>query len=493
MKKLYFVLLSALCSFTSYAQAYQVGKRTQNILDDQRNNRSISTDIYYPATSAGNNSPIALGSEKFPVIVFGHGFLIGTGSYQWLGDSLASNGYIVAFPNTEGSISPDHGAFGKDLSVVCSKIILFNDDATSPFFGRVLNRGAIGGHSMGGGASFLAAASGNINIKALFNFSAAETNPSAIGAATSVNVPSLIFSGSRDCIVPAATQLQMFNNIPAGICKAYVNITDALHCQFADNNFTCSAGQLFTGCNSSPINVTQVFQKTISLLVPFLNYHIKQVCDQGDIFENNFNNLSATSKILQCAPIPACGPLPVSLLYFNGKFDGKANELKWKTVSALNSKVFDLQKSSDGQNFEIISSIPVRTGNSGAQVYVATDIFPLSGANYYRLKIIDNDNSLSYSEIINIKSDPSKLYVSGIYPNPVKDVFQVKLNSLSRMQAQIDILEFSGKQIFSKLYSFDDGKNIINIDASTLKSGVFMLLLKSKVGEILGTYKLIKL
>ncbi len=493
MKKLYFVLLVVLCSSVSFSQNYQVGKRTLTIVDQQRNNRSISTDIYYPAASRGNNTALPAGQAKFPVVVFGHGFLIGTGSYEWLGDSLARNGYIVAFPSTEGSITPDHAAFGKDLSIVCSKIIQFNEDGTSPFLGRVFNKGAIGGHSMGGGASFLAAASGNPSIKALFNFSAAETNPSATTAAASVNVATLIFSGSRDCIVPPQTQLGMFNNIPAGICKAYVNITDALHCQFANNNFTCATGQLFTGCNSSPISATQVFGKTMSLLLPFLNYHLQEICSQGDLFESRFNNFQATSKILQCNPIPACGPLPVILLNFKGTFDGKQNFLSWKTGEAINLKNFDLQKSADGQNFETISTITAKVPNSNGQDYSVSDAFPFQGYNFYRLKIIDIDNSFAYSEIINIRSKLSKINVSSIYPNPVKDIFQVKLNSISQTKARINILDISGKEISSKLYSLSEGKNIIDLDASNLKTGVFMLVIKSETGEILGTYKVVKL
>lgn len=493
MKKIYVVLLALICSYVSFSQNNQVGKRTVTIVDQQRNNRSISTDIYYPASTSGNNTPIAVGQEKFPVIVFGHGFLIGTGSYQWLADSLAKNGFIAAFPNTEGSITPNHGEFGADLSVVCSKIIAFDADATSPFFGRVSNKGAIGGHSMGGGASFLAAASGNASIKALFNFSAAETNPSATTAASSVQVPTLIFSGSRDCIVPPLTQLEMFNNIPAGICKVYVNITDALHCQFANNNFTCATGQLFTGCNSSPISASQVFSKTASLLIPFLKYHLNEACIQGELFEANFNAMPATSKILTCNPIPSCGPLPVILLEFKGQFDGKQNLLNWKTGETINLKNFNLQKSSDGQNFETISAIPSKVSNSTGQDYNFTDAFPFQGYNFYRLKIIDLDNSFAYSEIINVRSKVSKTYISSIYPNPVKDVFQVNINSLSRMKARINIIEFSGKEISSKLYSLQEGKSIVNIDATSFKAGVFMIILKSESGEILGNYKLLKL
>lgn len=59
MKRLYFLLFSFLCSFVVVSQPYQVGKRTLSIIDGQRNNRYISTDIYYPANTTGSNVAIA--------------------------------------------------------------------------------------------------------------------------------------------------------------------------------------------------------------------------------------------------------------------------------------------------------------------------------------------------------------------------------------------------------------------------------------------------
>lgn len=492
MKRFYVLLLGLVCTSVSMSQSYEIGRQSLTIVDEQRSNRSISTEIYYPATTSGNNTAIAPGTEKFPVIVFGHGFLIGTGSYKWLGDALARQGFIAAFPNTEGTITPNHNAFGKDLSVVVSKLIASNVDPASPFFGRVLNKGAVGGHSMGGGASFLAAASGNADIQLLFNFAAAETNPSSITAGLSVNMPSLIISGSRDCIAAPQSQLAMFNNIPATNCKAYVNITDALHCHFADNNFVCAAGQLLTGCNSSPQSAGQTIEKTLSLLVPFLNYHLKNICVQGELFEANFNNMAATSKILECAPFPSCGILPVKLVSFSGVSNAQVNILTWKTDEEMNLKNFELQRSADGQNFTIISTIPATAVNSGGQSYSTTDEFPFSGNNLYRLKLVDRDNSFEYSETINIRSEAKKLSISGMYPNPVRNVLQVNLQAFRNISTQIQIIDGAGKTVFSKSFMVQEGESTIQIDAKRFHPGVYILLLKSSNEEVSGRYKFVK-
>ena len=62
------------------AQGFLVGYRQITFTDPSRSNRSIPTDVYYPATSSGTNAPIASGA--FPVLVLGHGFVMDVSAYR---------------------------------------------------------------------------------------------------------------------------------------------------------------------------------------------------------------------------------------------------------------------------------------------------------------------------------------------------------------------------------------------------------------------------
>ncbi len=294
-------VILCLFPFIGKAQSFATGHRTISFSDVSRN-RSIPSEIYYPAASAGDNVPLVPGTQQFPVVVFGHGFVIGTTSYRWLADSLASNGFITVLPNSESSLSPSHEQFGRDLAFLAAFIPTLNDSANSFLAGRVKNRSAVAGHSMGGGASFLAT-NYNFNIKAVFNFAAAETNPSAKAAALHTNIPALVFAGNRDCIVADSIQLRMYSNIPYP-CKTYVNIDNALHCHFANNNGTCATGQLFSGCNSSPISAQLVFEKSMALIIPFLNYYLKDSCSNKNIFEQRLTSLSGITYQRTCSSDP---------------------------------------------------------------------------------------------------------------------------------------------------------------------------------------------
>jgi len=148
-----FLLLSGLF-FKSTAQPFAIGHTAITYTDPARSNRQIATDIYYPATTAGDNTAIAAG--MFPLIVYGHGFVMTTSAYQNFWDVLVPQGYIIALPSTEGSFSPVHSDFGADLRFLISQIQSTGAGASVPV-SSVASTSAVMGHSMGGGCSFLAA------------------------------------------------------------------------------------------------------------------------------------------------------------------------------------------------------------------------------------------------------------------------------------------------------------------------------------------------
>ena len=112
MKKLLFSILFLL-SLPSFA-IYKVGSTSKYVSNGPRN---IPNNVYYPATVDGINTPIINDGSKFPVISFGHGFVMQPTAYNWLVNALVPYGYILAFPGTETGVPPSHSKF------VCSTCI----------------------------------------------------------------------------------------------------------------------------------------------------------------------------------------------------------------------------------------------------------------------------------------------------------------------------------------------------------------------------------
>jgi len=262
------------------ASAFELGHTSVTYADPARGNRSIPTEIFYPADAAGEDVPVASSApDGFPVIAVGHGFLITWSDYEFLWEHLVPRGYIVALPRTETGLLPDHEDLGLDLAFVTGAIVADGSSPSSPLFGGVGPTAAVAGHSMGGGASFLGAATSPVT--AIFNLAAAETNPSAVSAAGSVTVPALIFSGSVDCVTPPPDhQIPMYDALASGV-KTHVTIAGASHCQFAEQNGLCSLGE--GACDDPTISRTEQHDLVLTLLDPWLDHVLKS--DAGAWFD----------------------------------------------------------------------------------------------------------------------------------------------------------------------------------------------------------------
>lgn len=345
MKKNLFFLLVCI-SIKSIAQTFPVGHMSINFKDASRTGgysisggiaisgtgRNIGTEVYYPATSAGNNTAVAAG--QFPIVVFGHGFAMTYDNYDNIYNRLAALGYIVLLPRTEGSIfpTPNHADFGADLKLLATQGLLLNS-ATTPtalatFNGKVLQKSAIGGHSMGAGCSYIAAQN-NSTLTCLFNFAAATSNTtgvSSVAGANLVTVPTLVISGEKDNVADSSVQNSHYNPTASNI-KFHSIIKDVTHCDFGNGmSATCTIGQ--AACNTPSCNAIY-FNRYMSYLEPFLANQLKNDCSAGNTFMSLIQNPSSDRvgrKITGSIACTSTGIINQSLVNKISVFPNPTNE-----------------------------------------------------------------------------------------------------------------------------------------------------------------------
>lgn len=300
MKLYTWVLLAILMHLSAAAQPYQVGHISATFTDSARGNRLVTAEIYYPADVAGDNVAFASGiGGKVPVISFGHGFVMTYDSYFNLRDAIVPTGYIMAFATTEGSFSPSHSAFGYDLAFILRSVASLSNNSASVLYGKADTMTCVMGHSMGGGASFLAM-SYDSSVKAIVTFAAAETSPSAIGAASTVKVPALVFAGINDCVSPPAANQQPMYDAISSACKQYIGIKGGSHCQMAESSVTCNFGE--ATCTPAPA-ITRSRQHAIidTFLLPWLDHTLKGSCMAGALFDGLLATDTAITGITNCS------------------------------------------------------------------------------------------------------------------------------------------------------------------------------------------------
>ncbi len=308
MKKI--ILLALVLIFSGYegsSQITSIGHRTVTFNDAARTGgygsgggagRQIQTEIYYPSSAAIDGDSTAFATGQYPILIFGHGFVMAWSSYDDVWKDLVPQGYIICFPRTEGGTSPSHTDFGKDLALLQSKMLGLNTTSTSPFFNKMVNKTAIMGHSMGGGSAFLAC-SGNTAPTTMVTMAAANTNPSSIVAAQQVTIPTLIIAGQNDCVAPPAKHQDSMYLKTAASCKAEITIKGAGHCGFASQNTACYFGQ--GTCSPQP-SITPALQQTTASIYysRWLKYWLKNDCPSWNSFLDSANNSNAVTKQISC-------------------------------------------------------------------------------------------------------------------------------------------------------------------------------------------------
>lgn len=290
-------------------QPFSVGHLSLNVYDATRSGgsaisgainwgttgRAIGTEIYYPATSTGNNTPAANG--QFPIVVFGHGFLMSYDSYNTLYEELVKEGFIVALPVTEGGIAPVHADYGADMAYLAGQLpLLNNNNVVSILLNRVSAKAAIGGHSMGAGCSMVGAQN-NTGIYALFNMATATSNTNGISSlvgAPSISAPTLILSGERDCVADTNVQVQHYTASGASL-KYLAILKNVTHCDFGNgSSLTCTLGQTTSGCGNTIPN-SEANAAVLYYLLPFLERTLKNNCLAADTFMHRITNSHANT------------------------------------------------------------------------------------------------------------------------------------------------------------------------------------------------------
>jgi dienelactone hydrolase len=228
--------------------------------------------LYYPATTSERNASIDPTGAPYPAVVFGHGWLATPDMYRSTLVTLASHGYVVMAPASESQLFPSHPRFAQDMGQCLTWLEQENARADSRLYGHI-DRASLGiaGHSMGGGASMLAAAADD-RIKAVVALAPAETWPdSAIAAAAQIHVPIIFIAGSEDTFTPPAQNAEpMYDN--ANPPKQLVILIGGYHCGFIDPDVPVV-------CDSGSMNHQRQLDITWQRTIGFFDRYLKG--DQG--------------------------------------------------------------------------------------------------------------------------------------------------------------------------------------------------------------------
>jgi len=139
----------------------------------------------------------------------------------------------------------------------------------------------------------------------------------------------------------------------------------------------------------------------------------------------------------------------IVLTNFQGLFSENQDvELSWTTMMESNVEYFEILRSGDGINFEILDSVAskMKISTSAYQLqYNYTDNHPLTGISYYRIVVIGKNGSINQSPVVQINNAPGE--GTRIYPTLVQNNTVFVESDKSLRGAKMEFFDLSGKKI----------------------------------------------
>lgn len=166
--------------------------------------------------------------------------------------------------------------------------------------------------------------------------------------------------------------------------------------------------------------------------------------------------------------------LPIELLSFTAEKVEEENLLNWATASEKNNDRFEIERSQNGKEWEIIGQVIGANDSQSRLDYFFSDKQPLDGLAYYRLRQIDFDGQESLSPVRQVTRPLSLLATAS--PNPTSNLVSFSgLPDIYDSNFTITVTDFAGRTVAV-------ANNSNTIDLSAQPAGLYIAMIRTDNG-----------
>ena len=166
--------------------------------------------------------------------------------------------------------------------------------------------------------------------------------------------------------------------------------------------------------------------------------------------------------------------LPVQFISCTGWSATNGNNLEWVT-STDPVDHFEIERSTTGNNFKTIASVPSKTssGSSSSIQYQFIDKDATGDVQYYRIKSVEPGNAGSYSKTITIKNGVSSSGNFSVSPNPAQDYLYVSVPGNNFLNKEMMLVNMSG--VVLRKERLNEAASQIKLNVSMLPRGAYVI------------------
>jgi photosystem II stability/assembly factor-like uncharacterized protein len=175
----------------------------------------------------------------------------------------------------------------------------------------------------------------------------------------------------------------------------------------------------------------------------------------------SFNDNTSSIKVIKLIASP------VEWLGFAIVKKDKVTVLNWSTATEINSDLYSIERSSDGQQFETIGKVKAAGNSSAVLQYTFEDSEISNGIVYYRIKEIDLNGVFKYSLVEHIERTDKDFHASN-FPNPFDEFTTLHFDLEYEGLVEIVVFNMQGIKVAEVFNgSLKKGTHNMELDANT--------------------------
>lgn len=182
---------------------------------------------------------------------------------------------------------------------------------------------------------------------------------------------------------------------------------------------------------------------------------ISQILSQGFVTSEIISDFSPFTF----GSLSESNPLPVEFLNIYAIYNAPHASITWSTASEINSAYFQVERSYNAIEFNIIEIVKGAGTSSEPNHYSIIDFFPLPLVSYYRIKQIDFDGTFKYSEVValNREKEDNEAWIN-VFPNPAcAGNLAIELQNMQDESILVSIFNLQGLLIHTQLFQITPG------------------------------------
>lgn len=205
----------------------------------------------------------------------------------------------------------------------------------------------------------------------------------------------------------------------------------------------------------------------------------------GYTFQGNRNPFIDHPEYVNQVWVSGCGLiLPVQLMNFTGMYTLNNVQLGWQIEAASDFDHFEVERSTDGGNsFRRAGSVEWVLNNG--HYSFRDETADLSGDVFYRLKLVDRNNTFTYSKIIRVVV-PANDQLAGLYPNPATDQLTLTFKKPLMAPATLRVADIYGRIVKSSVVPAGLQRLVLPVQEMT--AGTYIIQVHTTAGSLRSAF-----